>query len=225
MFWKILLEPDWFDRSSPFLRRKRSAFEIEDLPGLWRIHWQLGEKTILSTFYTRIDQACILWGVISTLIFATAQFCAIDWQVQAILWSGLSLFGTIVMMKLSQCWRTIKPLSDVIDAWVILMLVGIILTDLSIFLSWGEILARLCSLWLGINAIGYVYTGMRIRSRAFVLIGLLNLFAIALLPHVGVWQFLTTGLISGISALLVAELQWDSGDVCAHLKELTRTID
>jgi hypothetical protein len=219
MTWKFLLELLWFDFSVP-LRRKRSAFEIEDLPGLWRIHWQLGEKTILSTFYTRIDQACILWGIISTLIFATAQFLAIDWQTQAVLWSGLSLAGTVLMAKLSQCWRTIKPLKDVIDAWVILMLIGITLTDLSIFLNWGELMARLCYLWLGINAIGYFYTGLRIRSRAFAWIAGLNLCAIALLPYVGGWEFLTTGCITGMSALLIAELQWDSGDVCAHLKRI-----
>lgn len=221
MTWNFLLELFWFDRSVP-LRRKRSAFEIEDLPGLWRIHWQLGKTIILSTFYTRIDQACILWGVISTLIFATAQFLAIDWQIQAFLWSGLSLVGTLSMAKLSQCWRTIKPLKDVIDAWVILMLVGITLTDLSIFLSWGELMARLCPLWLGINAIGYLFTGIRIRSRAFAWIGGLSFLAIVLLPYVGGWEFLTTGLVTGVSALLIAELQWDSGDVCAHLKRLER---
>lgn len=219
MTWKLLLEPGWFDLSIP-LRRKRSAFEIEDLPGLWRVHWQLGEKTILSTFYTRIDQACLLWGIISTLIFVTAQFLTIDWQTQAFLWSGLSLLGTIAMTKLSQCWRSIKPLKDVIDAWVILMIAGVTITDLSVFLGWGEILARLCPLWLGIDAIGYIYTGIRMQSRAFMFIGLLNFAAIALLPYVSVWQFLTTGLVTGISAILVAELQWDSGEVCAHLKNL-----
>lgn len=220
MTWKLLLESGWFDLSIPLLRRKRSAFEIEDLPGLWRVHWQLGEKTILSTFYTRIDQACLLWGIISTLIFVTAQFLAIDWQTQAILWSVLSLFGTIAMTKLSQCWRSIKPLRDVISAWVILMMAGVTITDLGVFLGWGEILIRLCPLWLGINAIGYIYTGMRMRSRAFAFIGLLNFAAIALLPYVITWQFLTTGLVTGISALMVAELQWDSGEVCAHLKQL-----
>jgi hypothetical protein len=222
MVWKLLLEPEWFDLSIP-LRLKHSAFEIEDLPGLWRIHWQIGEKTIISTFYTRIDQACILWGVISTLIFATAQFLAIDWHTQAVVWTALSVFGTTAMTKLSRCWRTIKPLSDVIDAWVNLMIAGIVLTDLSVFLGWGEVLARLCPLWLGINAIGYLYTGLRIRSRAFVWVGVANFLAIALIPYAGMWQFLTTGMISGISAFLIAQLQWDSGDVCAHLKEITES--
>lgn len=220
MTWKLLLEPEWFDLTSPLLRRKRSAFEIEDVPGLWRVHWQLGEKTLLSTFYTRIDQACLLWGLISTFIFSIAQFCILDWQIQAVLWTGLTLFGTIAMIQLSHHWRTIKPLSDVIDAWVFLMLFGVVLTDLSIFLGWGRILLYLCPLWLVLDGIGYLYTGVKMRSRAFAFIGLLNFAGIAILPWFDAWQFLTTGLLTGISTLLMAELQWDSGDVCAHLKRL-----
>ncbi len=220
MTWKIPFEPDWFSLSSPFLRRKRSAFEIEELPGLWRVHLQLGEKTVLSTFYTRIDQACLVWGIISALIFTTAQFCLIDWQLQAILWTGLTLIGTIVMLELSQHWRTIEPLGDVIHAWVLLMLFGVALTDLSIVFAWGQVLAHLCSLWLAIDGIGYLFTGVKMRSRAFAFIGLLNFVGIALLPHVGAWQFLATGAVTAVSTLLMAELQWDSGDVCAHLAGL-----
>ena len=222
MAWKIPLEPDWFSLRSPLLRRKRSAFDIEELPGLWRVHLQLGEKTVLSTFYTRIDQACLLWGIISALIFTTAQFCPIDWQTQAILWTGLTLIGTLVMLELSQDWRTIEPLGDVINAWVFLMLAGVALTDLGIIFTWGQLLANLCSLWLAIDGIGYVFTGVKMRSRAFAFIGLLNFAGIALLPYVGAWQFLTTGIITGVSTLLMAELQWDSGEVCAHLAELDR---
>lgn len=219
MSWKILSEPEWFSLRSSFLRRKRSAFEIEDLPGLWRVHLQLGDKTVLSTFYTRIDQACLAWGIISTLIFTTAQFCLIDWQLQAILWTGLTLLGTIVMLELSRDWRATKPLGSVINAWIFLMLFGVALTDLSILFTWGQVLINLCSLWLVLDGIGYVYTGVKMRSRAFAFIGLLNFAGIAILPYVGAWQFLTTGLITGISTLLMAELQWDADEVCAHLAE------
>lgn len=220
MTWKIYIEPDWFTLTSPLLKRKRSAFEIEDLPGIWRIHWQLGDTTLLSTFYTRIDQACLVWGIISALIFSVAQFCAIDWRLQAILWTGLTLIGTIAMVQLSHHWRSIKPLSDVIDAWVFLMLFGVGLTDLGVFLGWGFLLVNLCPLWLILDGMGYLYTGAKMRSRAFAFIGLLNLAGLALLPHISEWQFLATGLITGISTLLMAELQWDSGDVCAHLANL-----
>lgn len=217
MVWRVFFEPDLFNPNLPVLRRKRSAYDIEDLPGLWRVHWQLGSKTLLSTFYTRIDQACLLWGFISAFIFISAQFLPIDWQTQALMWSGLTMIGTAAMVELARYWRKVEPLSQVIDAWVWLMLIGLALTDLSIGFSWGWLMAQLCPLWLGLNAVGYFYTGAKMRSRAFAVVGLVHLLGIAILPYVGIWQFLTTGLLTGISALLLAELQWDSGDVCAHL--------
>ncbi|KAM3093729.1 hypothetical protein ACKFKG_18435 [Phormidesmis sp. 146-35] len=216
MFQTIRFENDFFDLKTPLIRRKHSAFEIEDLPGLWRIHWQLGDTTVLSTFYTRIDQACLLWGLISAIIFITAQFAAIDWGTQAILWSGLTLIGTAIMVKLARRWTTIEPLNQVIAAWVILMLGGLVLTNLSVFLGWGQVLAQLCTLWLGLNALGYLYTGLKMRSRAFFLVALVHLLGIAALPYVGGWQFLTTGILIGFSSLLLAELQWDSSGVCAN---------
>ncbi len=216
MLQSIRLENSFFDLKIPLIRRKHSAFEIEDLPGLWRVHWQLGDTTILSTFYTRIDQACLLWGVISGVIFSTAQFAAIDWGTQAILWSGLTLIGTVLMVNLARRWTTIEPLNYIIAAWVILMLGGLVLTDLSVFLSWGQVLAQLCTLWLGLNVLGYLYTGLKMRSRAFFLVALVHLLGIAALPYVGAWQFLTTGILIGLSSLLLAEFQWDSSGVCAN---------
>jgi hypothetical protein len=220
MVWRLLFEPDGLNPRSPVLRRKRSAYDIEDLPGLWRVHWQFGKTTLLSTFYTRIDQACLLWGIISAIIFISAQFAPIDWQTQAIIWSGLTLLGTLAMVELARYWRDVEPLSQVIDAWVGLMLIGLALTDLSICFSWGWLMAQLCTLWLGLDALGYFYTGVKMRSRAFAVVGLFHLFGIVILPYLGGWQFLTTGLLMGISALLLAELQWDAGDVCQHVKAM-----
>lgn len=211
----------FFNQDAPFLRRKQSAFDIEDLPGLWRVHWQLGDTTVLSTFYTRIDQACLAWGVISGVIFITAQFVLIDWRVQALLWTGLTLLGTLVMLRLSQFWVTVKPLNRVITAWVVLMLSGLILTDLSVFLNWGSLLASLCPLWIGLNALGYLYTGLEMRSRAFFLVCLIHLLGVTVLPWVGVWQFLVTGILIGLSSILLAELQWDSGCACANHRAMS----
>lgn len=216
MFRAILFENDFFDPTVPLIRRKQSAFEIEDLPGLWRVHWQLGTTTVLSTFYTQIDQSCLLWGLISGVIFGTAQFAVIDWGTQAILWSALTLVGTVVMIILSRHWTTIAPLNQIIAAWVVLMIGGLVLTDLSIFWGWGQVLAQLCTLWLGLNALGYLYTGLKMRSRAFFLVALIHLLGIAALPFVGVWQFLVTGVLMGLSSLLLAELQWDSSGLCAN---------
>lgn len=207
-------QADFFNQNIPLLKRKQSAFAIEDLPGLWRLHWQLGQIIVFSTFYTRIDQACLLWGVISIIIFLTAQFAAIDWATQAFFWSGLTLLGTAAMVKLSKDWTAIEPLNHVISTWIFLMLAGLVLTDLSIFLNWTAILTQLPLLWLALNAFGYFYTGVKMRSRAFFLFCFVHLVAIATLSYVGVWQFLETGVVMGLSAVLLAELQWDSSGVC-----------
>jgi hypothetical protein len=217
MIWQMLLQNDFFNTQLPLLRRKYSAFEVEDLPGLWRIHWQLGETTVLSTFYTRIDQACLLWGVISVIIFLTAQFTVIDWGMQAVIWSVLTSIGTISTARLVRYCRSVAPIAQLIDVWTWLMMIGIVLTNAGIFLGWAQILTQLCALWLGLSAIGYFWSGWNLRSRAFGLVGLLHLLGIGILPWVGAWQYLMTGILMGLSAILLAEFQWDSGDVCAHL--------
>ncbi|NDJ16050.1 hypothetical protein [Myxacorys almedinensis] len=208
---------NFFSDDLPLLRRKQSAFEIEDLPGLWRIHWQLGDTILISTFYTRIDQACFLWGIISAIIFFTAQFAPINWSLQALLWSVLTVAGTVGMVERSHYWQMIEPISQVVGAWVLLMVSGLVITDLSIFFGWGYLLTHLCALWLVLNSLGYFYSSWKLRSRAFLLMGLLHLAGIAVLPYVGAWQFVVTGTLIGFSALLLAELQWDSHDICAHL--------
>lgn len=215
MFQVSPFNRDFFNREIPPLQCKESAFAIEDLPGLWRLHWQLGQTTIFSTFYTRIDQACLLWGIISGIIFLTAQFASIDWATQAVFWSGLTLLGTGAMVKLSENCTTIEPLNQVASAWVFLMLSGLLLTDLSIFLGWAPILMQLPLLWLLLNAFGYLYTGLKMRSRAFLLICCVHLLTIVTLPYISVWQFLETGLVIGLSSVLLAVLQWDSSGVCA----------
>ena len=207
---------NYFDLEIPLLRWKQSAFDIEDLPGLWRVHWQIAGRPIVSTFYTRIDQACILWGLISIAIFCTAQFLPLNWSLQAILWSILTVIGTVGMQWLTYPWSRLGHFRWVVAWWVVLMLGGLALTDLSIFLGWGGILVRLCPLWLGLNAIGYVGTGLLMRSRAFILTALVHLLGMVILPYFAAWQFLLTGLVIGVSVLALAELQWDSSGNCTH---------
>ncbi|HAJ63680.1 MAG TPA: hypothetical protein DCP31_34320, partial [Cyanobacteria bacterium UBA8543] len=86
---------------------------------------------------------------------------------------------------------------------------GVVLTDLSIFLSWGQVLVNLCPMWLGLSAFGYFCTGIGMRSRAFILAGLIHLLGIVLLPCVCSWQFLGTGLVMAVSLLMFAGVQWD----------------
>jgi hypothetical protein len=160
-------------------------------------------------FYTRIDQVFILWGLISAAIFITAQFAPISWVIQAGLWSALTLIGTMGMVVLTHFWVKVERLRWVLYFWVILMLTGVVLTDLSIFLSWGPILMRLCPMWMGLSALGYFGTGVGMRSRAFTLASIVHLLGIAVLPYLGGWQFLSTGIVMAASLLMFAGVQWD----------------
>ncbi|WP_199320503.1 hypothetical protein [Leptolyngbya sp. FACHB-261] len=181
----------------------------QDRWGLWQVHWQLGEITVFSSFYTPTDLACLLWGIITVAIFVTAQFLPLSWNIQAILWTALTLAGTIAMVNLTQAWVKVKRLSWVLHAWVALMLFGLILTDLSIFLCWGQVLTRLCPLWLGLSALGYFLTSLELRSRVFLLAGFIHLVGILALPYLSSLQYLSTGIFMAISLLLLAEFVWD----------------
>ena len=209
----------YFNPNVPLLCRKQGVLDLPDIPGLWRFHWQIGNFTLFSTFYTQLDQACIVWGVISLIIFATAQFVPVSWVTQAIWWSVLSVIGTVGMMTLTPSWLRKEGLGWILDSWIGLMLFGVVITDLGIFLGWGWVLMNLCPLWLGLVAIGYLCTGVGMRSRTLILTALVHLLSIPILPYVGTWQFLTTGIIMGGSVLLLAEFQWDSFGTCGNQVE------
>jgi len=100
-------------------------------------------------------------------MFGTAQFFPVSWMLQAGLWSVLGLVGTAAMVSMTYSWVKIERLTWVLYGWVILMLLGLVLTDFGIFLGWEKVLANLCPLWLGMSGIGYLGTGFAVRSRAF----------------------------------------------------------
>jgi hypothetical protein len=199
----------FFNFSEPLLRNKQQALDYQDLQGLWHFQCQIGNRKLFSVFYTRIDQVFILWGLTSAGIFTTAQFLPIDWYSQAVLWSVLTLAATSCMVALTWFWVSVERLRWVIYCWVVLMLAGLVLTDLGIFLGWAEVLMRLCPLWLGLSAIGYLCTGWGLRSRTFLFTSSVHLLGILLLDYCGTWQFLATGIVTTVSLLLLAEFQWD----------------
>ncbi|BAZ50737.1 hypothetical protein NIES4103_33540 [Nostoc sp. NIES-4103] len=195
--------------SQPLLRDKHEALDIQDLQGLVCLNLKVGTIRVFSGFYTRIDQVFILWGLICAGIFLTAQFLPISWDTQAIWWSTLTLAGTVAMVVLTWFWVSVEKVRWLVYCWVILMLGGVVLTDLSIFLGWGEVLMRLCPLWLGLTGIGYLCTVLALRSRAFLLMALVHLLGMAVIPYFSEWQFFATGVVMMISLLIMAELQWD----------------
>jgi hypothetical protein len=199
----------FFNPTEPIIRRKQHALDFQDRQGLLHLHLKIKKTTLFSNLYTRIDQVFVVWGSISAAIFITGQFAPISWVTQAIFWSILTVVGTIVTIGLTHFWVAVERLKWVLYSWVVLMLAGVVITDLGIFLGWGQVLLHLSHLWLGLCAIGYFCTGIGLRSRAFILSGIVHLLGIAILPHVEGWQFLTTGLIMVANLFVFAETQWD----------------
>lgn len=198
-----------FSFVQPILQNKQHALDYQDQVGLLRIHWKIGSCTIFSRFYTRIDQVFVIWGTITAIIFGVAQFCPLSWTVQAIIWTGLTGVGIAGMIGLAWFWVTVERLRWVLHGWAALMGLGIVYTDLGILGGWWQLLPYLCPLWLGISAIGYLLTGVGMRSRAFLVTGGLHLLGIILLPYTAGWQFLITGAVMAGSLLALSELQWD----------------
>ena len=195
--------------SGPILRAKQHELDIQDVCGLLRIHWQIGPFNLHSAFYTRVDQAFLLWGTISFVIFAVAHFFPISWSLQAYVWSALTIAGTIAMTNLTQFWARVEQLSWVVYGWGILMVAGVVLTDLGIFLGWGNILSNLCPMWLALVALGYFITGIGLQSRSFLFIAGIHALGLAVLPNVISWQFLFTGIVMGGCLMLLSQMQWD----------------
>ena len=199
----------FFNLSEPIFRPKQHALDFQDRQGLLKFKLEIKNKTLLSTIYTRIDQVFVSWGLISAIIFFTAQFAPIDWLTQAIFWSVLTVVGTAIMTVLTYFWVGVERLRWVLYGWIVLMLGGLVVTDLGIFLGWGQILMHLCDIWLILSAVGYVLTGIGLRSRAFFASALFHLLGVVILPYCLGWQFLATGLVMTVNLLVFAETQWD----------------
>ncbi len=196
-------------KTEPLLRFKQKELDIQDLCGLLKVHGRIGQKTLFSRFYTRIDQVFLLWGIITGVIFVTAHFFPISWHFQAIIWSTLTLVGSVVMACLTHFWVTVEQLRWIVYLWIGLMVIGLGITDVGIFAGIGVILINLCPLWLGLTAIGYIFMGMGMSSQTFIISGFIHLLGIELLDYFVQWQFLLTGLIMASCLFLLAELQWD----------------
>jgi hypothetical protein len=156
----------FFNYSVPLLRRKQLNMDVQELGGLWQVQFPLGKDRFYSKFYTCLERACLLWSLLLIPMFGTAQFFPVSWMLQAGLWSVFSLVGTAAMVSMTYSWVKIERLTWVLYGWVILMLLGLLLTDLGIFLGWEKVLANLCPLWLGMSSLGYLGTGFAVRSRA-----------------------------------------------------------
>jgi len=145
-----------------------------------------------------------------------AQFLPLSWTIQAGLATGLTGIGSLAMAWLAWRYTHLDQLAWILYTWLVLMVVGTVLTDLSVWNGWGTLLIRLCPLWLGLCGIGYFVTALGMRSRLILLYSALHFGAIALLPFFLPYQLLLTGTVISGSVILLAELQWDSNGVCDY---------
>ncbi|MEL7408541.1 MAG: hypothetical protein AAFN00_16575 [Cyanobacteria bacterium J06558_2] len=198
-----------FNSSEPIIRRKQHALDFQDRQGLLKLKLQISNKTLFNSIYTRIDQVFVVWGLITAVVFFTAQFAPINWMIQAAFWTVLTMAGSITMAILTHFWVKVERLRWLLYGWIILMLAGLGITDFGIYWGSGIILMNLCQIWLILSAAGYFATGWGLQSRAFLLAGLIHLVGIAILPWCMGWQFLVTGLIMTANLLMFAETQWD----------------
>jgi drug/metabolite transporter (DMT)-like permease len=198
-----------FNSVEPIIRRKQHALDFQDRQGLLKLRLQISNKTLFHNIYTRIDQVFVVWGLITAVIFLTAQFAPIDWVTQATFWSILTVVGTASMTVLTHFWVKVERLRWILYAWIVLMLGGVVITNCGIYYGSVTVLIHLCHLWLALSAVGYFCTGIGLRSRAFIMSGLFHILGIAILPFCMGWEFLTTGLVMTANLLMFAETQWD----------------
>lgn len=206
----------FFNSEVPLISRKQPVANVPVSPNVRYVQWNLGFTVLWSSFYTRHDLACLSWGVLTASIFAVAQFLPLSWITQAMITSVLTGLGSFGMACLAWRYTNVEKLAWILYTWLTLMLIGTIVTDLSVWYGWGVILMKLCPLWLGLCGIGYLITGLGMRSRLILICGAIHLLAIGLLPFVGPWQILLTGIVISGCVIALAELQWDSNGVCNY---------
>lgn len=163
----------------------------------------------METYYTRLDQALMLWSGVTAIIFLIAQFSYLDWHTQAIADSALTASATSVTGKLAWSWATARKARWVIGLWSVLMLSAIALSDYGIVAGNSLILQHLCTGWLGVCALGYWVTAIGMQSRALTLIAIVHLCAMFLVRTILAWQFFLTGSVLTLSLCLLGTLQWD----------------
>jgi len=206
----------FFNHDVPLISRKPPLASAARSSGVWRVHYSLGQAVLWSSFYTRHDQACLNWGILVAYIFAIAQFLPISWATQALMASLLTVVGSVVMTWLMWRYTYMEQLAWILYSWLGLMLLGTIITDLSVWNAWGAVLIRLCPLWLALCGVGYFITALGMRSRLILLCSALHFGTIGLLPFWMTHQLLLTGAVISGSVMLLAQLQWDSNGVCDY---------
>ncbi|PZO21310.1 MAG: hypothetical protein DCF25_05045 [Leptolyngbya foveolarum] len=165
--------------------------------------------------FTSIDQAFILWGLASALIFSIAQFSLLSWATQAVIDAAIT--GACIASTAGLTWQIAKAenLRWIIFLWAILMAGGMALTAYGIFCGVSSILINLCPLWLGLCTVGYSIMGVRMRSHSFTAAALIHGISTLSVSLVPSWQFLASGLVMALTLFFFSVVPWDMRTVPA----------
>ena len=188
---------------------KQDLVDPVDLHGILRLQLGRQDKFFVATYFTRLDQALLIWGAVTAAIFLIAQFYFIDWHTQAIIWSALSGAAILTAGRLTWFWVTTRNQRWILYGWSLLVVCGLYLTDYGIVVGWGVILGNLCSMWLALSALGYFATGIGIQAKALILMSIVHLCSIPILTIFPTWQFLLTGVVMSGSLFCLAAFQWE----------------
>lgn len=176
---------------------------------LLKRHFTRGLHALPSICFTEIDQAFLVWGAVTSVIFAIAQFSTISWATQAMLDAALTGAGIAITSGLTWAIASSAKLRWVIFLWAGLMIVGTIATTYGIFYSSALVLSNLCLLWLGLCVVGYGAMAIGMQSRCFTAACLVHLVAIPALSYTLSCQFFTSGLVMALTLFFFSVVPWD----------------
>jgi hypothetical protein len=197
----------FFNPSEPMFRPKQHQLDVQDRCGLWDPSFRFGAFRF-ETIYTRVDQVFLIWGVLAAVIFATAQFAPFDWLLQAQVWSALTLAGAVLTFGLAGYWCRVERVLWLVWYWSGLLAVGLGFTAVAIAAPLSELLINLCPFWLLVCALGYLGTGVGLRSRAMLLAAGVH-FAAAVPIAASALPYLWTGVVLAGTLFVFASTQWD----------------
>ncbi|MGD1864847.1 MAG: hypothetical protein ACFB0D_09845 [Phormidesmis sp.] len=178
-------------------------------PGLLKRHFTHRLRGFASICLTEIDQAFIVWGALTLVIFSLGQFSTMNWTTQTILDAALTGAGIAVTSGLTWAISSSAKLRWVVFLWAGLMSAGSVATAYGIFYSSALILSNLCLLWLGLCAVGYGAMAIGMQSRCFTAACWVHLAAVPALSYASSCQFFTSGLVMALTLFFFSIVPWD----------------
>ncbi|EDX85843.1 hypothetical protein S7335_3546 [Synechococcus sp. PCC 7335] len=197
------------DFRDPLETFKSGSLGMQDLSGLLETHLRQRIQNWPSFCFSIIDQAFLIWGGLTLIIFLIGQFSSVSWMTQATFDAALTGVGIASTSSLTWALINDERLNWVILLWAGLMTAGIVVTAYGIYGGVSTLMVSLCPIWMGLCALGYGAMAVGMRSHAFTAACLVHTLAIMLLYNQPNWQYLTTGLVISSTLLFFSIVPWD----------------